>query len=61
MNKKNHQIDLSKRNKCQICALISYSENENLNNLVRRGLFINRADFARTAIRELLEKFQRSN
>lgn len=41
----------------QVSAQISKTEDEKIILLVKKGLFINKADLVRTAIRELLERF----
>ena len=41
----------------QVSAQISRAEDEKILMLVEAGLFINKADLVRTAIRELLERF----
>lgn len=41
----------------QVAAQISKTEKEKIISLVSKGLFINEADFVRSAIRDLLERF----
>ena len=40
-----------------IGAVITDQEESQIYRLVERGVFLNKSDFTRTAIRELLEKF----
>ena len=40
-----------------IGAVITDQEESQIYRLVERGVFLNKSDFIRTAIRELLEKF----
>ena len=40
-----------------VAALITEQENDKIDSLVERGVFLNKSDFVRTAIRELLEGF----
>jgi len=40
-----------------VSAKITPQESEAIYRLVERGVFLNKSDFTRTAIRELLEKF----
>jgi len=40
-----------------IGAIITDQEESQIYRLVERGVFLNKSDFTRTAIRELLEKF----
>jgi len=44
----------------QVTAQISDVENKKIDALIKAGLFLNRADFTRTAVRDLLETFQAS-
>jgi len=41
-----------------VSAKITPQESEAIYRLVERGVFLNKSDFTRTAIRELLEKFK---
>jgi len=41
----------------QVSAKISKIEDNKIISLVEKGLFINKADFVRTAVRDLLERF----
>ena len=40
-----------------VSAKITPQENIAIHRLVERGVFLNKSDFTRTAIREMLEKF----
>jgi len=40
-----------------IGSVITEEQYNKINNLVDRGIFLNRSDFVRTSVRELLEKF----
>lgn len=42
----------------QVSALISDVEDKKILSLIEKGLFINKADFIRTAVRELLDTFK---
>ncbi len=41
----------------QVTAKITDVENKKLNDLIKQSLFLNRADFTRTAVRDLLAKY----
>jgi len=43
-----------------VSALISDVEDKKIDALVEKGFFLNRADFTRTAVRELLDTFKDS-
>ena len=47
-----------RRSSTQCCAVVSQAEGDKIDRLVEKGLFINRADLVRSAVRELLEGFK---